>query len=153
MLNWWDVDRLDVERLLSDWRWLCPQKLTLVSRNAFGDMFLCDEDGRVFRLDVSGGEFAKVADSRDEFIELARTKERREEWFAESDERRSAAQGIAPDSSQCIGFSIPLVFSESGNPGNAYVSDIYDCTGALGDLHRQIKELPDGAKVELKVKR
>jgi hypothetical protein len=28
-------ENLDSERLLSEWRWLCPQALTAIDRNAF----------------------------------------------------------------------------------------------------------------------
>ncbi len=55
---------------------------------------------------------------------------------------------------QCIGFKIPVVFRESANsPDNAYVADLYEQVAFLGDLHRQIAELPDGATVRLHVGR
>jgi hypothetical protein len=153
MLQRWVVEHLDVEKLLSGWRWLCPQRLALVARNAYGDLFLCDESGRIFLLNVGIGKFAEIADTEAEFIESANTPENREEWFAESDELAADAEGLTPGPHQCIGFSIPIVFAESGYPGNAYIADIYDCVGFLGDLHRQIAQLPDGERVELKIKR
>jgi hypothetical protein len=61
MAHLWPVDDLDVERLLADWRWLCPQKLALIDRNAFGDLFLRDEEGRVFRLNVAVGSLSLIA--------------------------------------------------------------------------------------------
>jgi len=93
MENWFAVDHLDVERLLADWRWLCPQRTTLVARNAFADLFLRDESGEVFRLNVAVGKLAKVADSEAQFRELAASHEKREEWFAEADEQAAAARG------------------------------------------------------------
>jgi hypothetical protein len=119
MPNWWAVEHLDVEKLLADWRWLCPQSLTLVARNAFGDLFLHDGDGRLFRLDVAIGEFKKVADSEVEFIESTDAPENRREWFAESDERGFASRGLIPGPDQCIGFSVPLVFAKAGSPDTA----------------------------------
>ena len=50
-----DVAHLSVERLLENWRWLCPEPVILHARNAFGDLFLQKESGRVFKLDVSVG--------------------------------------------------------------------------------------------------
>ncbi len=67
MENWFAVDHLDVERLLVDWRWLCPKRMALVARNAFADLFLQDELGGVFRLDVAVGKLTKVADSAAQF--------------------------------------------------------------------------------------
>ncbi|MGB6828856.1 MAG: hypothetical protein WBE41_12490, partial [Terracidiphilus sp.] len=132
------MDDLDVERLLADWRWLCPQKLTLINRNAFGDLFLRDVEGRVFWLDVAVGKLSLIANCEDEFRGLSDDPSNIEEWFAESDERAAAERGLIPGPYQCIGFSVPLVFAESGSPDTAYLTDIYDQIGFLGDLHRQI---------------
>ena len=151
--NWFVVEHLDVQRLLLDWRWLCPKPMTLVARNAFADLFLRDDSGEIYVLDVAGGQLKRIADSEAQFRELAGTPEKREEWFAEADELAGVARGLTPDASQCIGFSTPLVFAESGDPDNPYIADIYDHVSFLGDLHHQISGLPAGTKVRLQVKR
>jgi hypothetical protein len=148
----WPVGDLDSERLLADWRWLCPQKVTLINRNAYGDLFLCDEEGKVFWLDVAIGSFSQIADSESQFLVLSEDADKLEEWFAESDARAAAEQGLIPGPSQCIGFSVPLVFAEAASANKAYIADIYDHVGFLGDLHNQIAMSPDGAKVKLIVK-
>jgi hypothetical protein len=147
------VDDLDVERLLADWRWLCPQKLMLINRNAFGDMFLSDEKGRVFWLNVAVGCMSLIANCEAEFLKMSDDADKIQEWFAESDEQAAAKRGLIPGPCQCIGFSVPLGFAQSGSPETAYVADIYEHIGFLGDLHRQIATLPDGAKVRLRVTR
>jgi hypothetical protein len=147
MDNWFAVDHLDVERLLGDWRWLCPNQVTLVARNAFGDLFLRERAGEVYRLEVAVGKLAKVADSEAQFHKLAAVK--RDEWFAEGDELAAAARGLKPNATQCISFSVPVVFREGGTPDTPYIADLYDHVSFLGDLNRQISELPDGAKVRL----
>lgn len=153
MENWFAIDHLDVERLLADWRWLCPKRVSLVARNAFADLFLRDESGNVFRLEVGVGKLGRVADSEAQFRELAASHEKREEWFAEADEQAAAARGLKPNPTQCIGFSVPLFFAESGSSDTPYVADLYEHVSFLGDLNRQISSLPDGAKVRLHVKR
>jgi hypothetical protein len=150
--SWFAVDHLDVERLLTDWRWLTPQRMTLVARNAFADLFLRNESGDILELDVAIGKLTKVADSSDQFRERAATREKREEWFAETTEKAGAARGLTPNSTQCIGFSVPLVFGESGTPDTPYVADLYEYVSFLGDLNRQISTLPEGTKVRLHVK-
>jgi hypothetical protein len=61
-------------------------------------------------------------------------------------------RGLIPDVGQCIGFKTPLVFAESSDPDNAYITDIYDHVSFLGDLHLQISGLPEGTKVRIHVK-
>jgi hypothetical protein len=151
MNEWLLVDHLEVERLLAEWKWLCPRRMTLVGRTAFGDLFLCDEDGLVFWLNTAVGKLIQVAESEAQFREQAESSEKRKEWFAEPDQEACARRGLKPNYSQCVGFSVPLVFAESGSSDTAYIADLYEYVSFLGDLHRQIASLPDGSKVRLRV--
>ena len=148
--KWLQVDGLDVERLLSDWRWLCPSQVSLLARNLFGELFLEDKCGAVFWLNTTVGKLSKVAQSKSEFLELAETK--RQEWFVEQEALAYANRGLIPSSSQCIGFGVPAVFAEGGTPSTAFVADIYEHVSFLGDLHQQMSTLPDGSKVRLRPK-
>jgi hypothetical protein len=150
---WFQVDELEVERLLSDWRWLCPSSATLLARNVFGELFLRDSTGAVLWLNTTTGKLSKVADSDEQFLQMAETLEKRREWFVEHQERTYAQLGLIPSSSQCIGFGVPAVFAEGGTPATAYLADIYEYVSFLGDLHRQIATAPDGSKVQLRVVR
>ncbi len=152
-MDYFAVGHLSVERLLKDWRWLCPQSLSLVARNAFGDLFLQDDAGTILWLDVATGRLTKIADSNESFRVLAASEELQQQWFAVNDEAQAARRGLIPDPEQCIGFATPLVFAESGNPENPYVADLHEHLSFLGDVHRQISELPDGAKVKLVIKK
>jgi hypothetical protein len=153
MESYFLVDHLDVERLLGEWRWLCPQPMALVARSAFGDLFLRDEAGAIFKLDVAIGQLKQIAKSETEFRNLARTREQREEWFAERDELAAAAGGLNPGPEQCIAFKTPILFAEGGAPNNTYVGSLYEQVAFLGDLNRQISQLPDGSKVQLRLQK
>src|SRR5580692_9094749 len=146
MKTYFHVEDLLLERLLKEWRWLCPRAVELIARNAFGDLYLRDESGKISKLDIAIGQMKEVAESEAEFRKLAATKEKREEWFAESDELAASRQGLKPGANQCIGFKTPLVFAESGTPNNGYVADLYEYVSFLGELHRQISQVPDGSK-------
>ena len=149
MERWFQVDHLDVERLLKEWRWPCPKSMTLVAKSSFADLFLRDAAGRIFHLDVTIGRFTEIANSELDFRKLVETAEKRKEWFAETEEAATVAQGLRPDATQCIGFSVPLVFAESGSGNKPYIVDLYEHVSFLGDLNRQISTCPDGTKVRL----
>src|SRR4051812_11533489 len=91
--RWLQVQHVDVERLLVNWRWLCPSAKKLVARSAFGDLFLCDESGQVQQLDVSRGKLRKVADSEIQFQHLLETPQNRDEWFGEKNEQGFSEKG------------------------------------------------------------
>jgi hypothetical protein len=146
------VGHLSVERLLTEWRWLCPQAVTLIARNAFGDLFLRDDSGTILKLDVAVGVIEKVAESEVMFRALASTIENRKKWFAEDDEMAAVDRGLKANAHQSIAFKIPLQLAEGGGPSNAYVADLYEQVSFLGDLNRQTSHLRDGSKVRLQPK-
>jgi len=151
MEKWFEVAGLETERLLAEWRWLCPSRLSLVARNVFGELFLQDETGSVFWLNTTTGKLNRISNSHSEFLELAETAEKQREWFVEKEAMNYAQLGLVPGSTQCIGFGVPAVFAEGGTPATAYIADIYEHVSFLGDLHRQIATLPDGSKVRHRV--
>ena len=141
---------LDVNRLLEQWRWLCSESVTLVARNGFGDLFLRTVEGRVLLLDVGDGTLGQVAESESSFEDSLKQSAKRQLWMAEQQLEVFADRGLKPNDLQCIGFKVPVVFAESANvPNNAYVADLYEQVSFLGDLHRQIADSPNGAKVRL----
>jgi len=95
------------------------------------------------------GKLSRVADSEVQFRELAATPEKREQWFAEADEQAAGVRGLTPSATQCIGFSVPHVIRQDGTASTPYLVDVYDHVSFLGDLNRQISDLPDGAEVRL----
>jgi hypothetical protein len=117
----------------------------------FADLFLVTKEGHVLRLDISAGKLMKVADSEEQFRQMAETKEKREEWFAESDERVAASRGLIPATNLCIAFATPLAFVESASNNKPFVVDIYEQVGFSGDMHKQLSHLPKGTRVRLKV--
>ena len=148
MEHWFQVQHLDIERLLLQWRWLCRGPEKLIARGAFGDLFLADESGHIWWLDVAVAKLTNIAASEVEFRDLLDHRPNRDQWFAETDEQTAAEKGLVPNHTQCIGFEIPLVFEESG-ASKPYLIDIYEHVSFLGDLNRQIAEVSDGGKVNL----
>lgn len=77
--------------------------------------------------------------------------ENREEWFAESDVQAAERRGLKPIGAQCIGFKTPIVVAKPGVPNPPYIADLYEYVSLLGDVNRQIAELPDGSKVRFEL--
>jgi hypothetical protein len=152
MVRTFDIHKLDVNRLLEEWRWLCAAPVTLVARSGFGDLFLRTVEGAVLCLNVANGSLAEVAESESSFQVSLQHLAKRELLLAEQQLEAFAERGLKPNDLQCIGFKMPVLFAESATvPDNAYVADLYEQVSFLGDLHRQIANTPDGARVRLKV--
>ena len=108
-----DVDQLDVTRLLEQWRWLCGQSVALVARNGFGDMFLRTNERKILWLNVGGGTLTEIAESELGFEHSLAESAKRELWFAEQQLAAFGECGLKPNDLQCIGFKTPVVFADA----------------------------------------
>ena len=151
MTKYFAVEQLDIERLLQEWRWLSSASFSLVARTAFGDLFLRNDAGEIFQLDVGVGRLTKLSSSETEVRHTLENRETRRRLFAEAEVDAAATRGLVPDDSQCIAFTVPTVFAESSTQASPYIADIYECVSLLGDMHRQISDLPDGSAVRLRI--
>jgi hypothetical protein len=148
-----DIDGISTERLLREWKWLAPGEFSLLAVNAFGDLFLQGAGGSsVHRLDVTGGTISLIASSRVEFLEVAKDADKKKDWLLEELAEHADRRGCSPGKGQCVGGKIPFVFAQSAKaPDNMYVVDLYEYVSFMGDLHSQMKNVPDGGQVQIKV--
>jgi hypothetical protein len=152
MYPYFDIDGISAEKLLREWKWLAPGEFDLLAVNAYGDLFLHDAHGIVHRLDLTSGTLIEVAASVDEFRETASDPEKKREWLLEDLAAQAGRNGCSPGKFQCIGGKIPFVFEQSATaPNNLYVADLYEYVSFMGDIHSQMKDVPDGGQVRLTV--
>ena len=137
--------------LLAQWRWLLGGLPRLVGWSAAGDLFYLDEAARVCRLDTGAAEYELVAESMAEFDSLFRDSKRMGEVCLLSIVRAfEAAYGPLPED-HCLGFTTLPVFGGAYSAENRYVISVSEHASFPGDLHRQIRDLPDGTTIRLKV--
>src|SRR5438034_11788663 len=75
------TEGVDFDSLLSDWRWLVSENLKPTVITAFGDLFLCDEAGKVHFLDTLYGELKQAAKSQAEFEQFCEDRDFRRKYF------------------------------------------------------------------------
>ncbi len=153
MISYFDLRDLSVEKLLHAWRWLCPEDFQLVAINAFGDLFLENKQGAILQLDVAAGTLSPISDSLAEFKSLATSPEKQKICFHSDLEAQLERNGFRLCEKQCFGYKIPAVFKESATiVDNVYIADMYEYVSFLGDLHEQLRDRADGAKVRIDIR-
>jgi len=152
MYPYFDVDGISVDKLLAEWRWLVKADVMLLAINSFGDLFLKDADGMIHRLDTSGGELIKIADSEVRFRNQVAGHTEQKEWFLIDQEMQAAQRGYVPKKGECVGAKIPWIFKESTSvPDNLCVIELYQYVSFMGDIFGQMQDVPDGGEVRLRV--
>ena len=140
-------DGVDLDGLLSEWRWLADESFQPVVISVLGDLFLRHHDGRIFWLSAGWGQLSEVAASAEEFERLMVQPENASEWFVPQlvGDILGSGQRLAPG--QCFGYKVPPVLGGQVEPGNFEPTDLQVHFGILGQIHRQVKDLPPGTPI------
>ena len=138
---------IDVNALLSDWRWLVPESLKPVVTTAFGDVFLCDEDGEVHFLDTLYGELKVAATSQAEFDRLSEDRDFRRKYFQSFFVMEMRKMHGDLEVGECYSCDIPPTLGGQLEPEEYERTDLEVHLSVLGQLHRQTKHLPAGTKI------
>lgn len=145
------LDHADVDwpTVLAPWDWLLPDAFTVWFVNRFGDVFATIDDGSILMLDVGGGTLERVADSRDEFCDQVEIPENASDWFMIPLIDALVAAGKTLKPGYCYGYGQNPVLGGDYTVANTTVIPIHEHFGLNADIHKQIKDLPDGAKVKI----
>lgn len=143
--------RPDWEKLLADWQPLLPAQGSPWLLTKFGEVFFCHEDGKIGMLQVSGFQYQVVANDKRDFQEWLVDPDKMTEWFLAPLVDRLEASGRQLKPEQCYSFITPLGLGGGLTIENVMVIPIREHFGCWGDVFRQLKDIPYGGQVVLKV--
>jgi hypothetical protein len=154
-ITWKDLSFLPSDEALAAlqtaWQWLLPQPFEPVMASTLGDVFFQQGGPEVFWLNTGTAEITRVAASRSEFMELLRT-EIADEWFMPHliEELHEAGKLLQPDG--CYTYVVLPIFAEGKyEASNLNPVPSAEHFGLTGEIHRQLRDLPDGSKVSVQV--
>jgi hypothetical protein len=137
--------------LLAEWRWLLGGQAHLVGWASSGDLFAIDRRGAVLRLDTGGGEFETVAASVGDFGNALRDPARANKLLLLPVVRAFEQQQGALRAGECLGFTVLPVFGGVYTVDNRFRLPITEHAAVTGELQRQLRDLPNGGTVPLKI--
>jgi hypothetical protein len=143
-----DFAGIDPHDLLIDWRWLVGLKAMPIAVAASGDMFVTDDDGRVLLLDVGAGQLIHVADNLKHFETLKTSPGSADKWLASALVHDLRAQGKPLQQHQCYSYVVPPVLGGAVELSNFEPCDLEVHFSILGQIHRQVAELPEGTPIK-----
>jgi Domain of unknown function (DUF1851) len=101
----------------------------------------------VFWLDTGRGQLARIATSADEFKSAAQPTDPADEWFKPQLLGDLLTKGIRLGRGQCYSYKIPPTFGGRMEPSNFEPVDLPVHFGILGQIQRQVRNLPEGTRV------
>jgi hypothetical protein len=134
---------------LSTWSSILPKGARVLRTNLFGDAFIVDSAGAVHMLERAACSVAPIASSEEEFWHQAHDDPQGWQLRPFADECRRAGKLLG--AGQCYAFTILPVLGGDYTVENVWVAPWREWFPLAADLFLQIKDLPDGAPVSLKV--
>ena len=138
-------------RLIEDWSWLVGTDKKVIMISVIGDMFLEGDEGKIFWLDVGGGELKMVASDIRDFEGKLTDFDLVNEWFLIDLTLQLRGSNTRLNDEQVYSYrTLPIM-------GGDYSVDNFAPLGIeahfhlTGHIHKKIKDLPDGTMVEIKV--
>lgn len=144
---------VDMDTLLSEWAWLMPEPLRPVLLTAMGDTFAQGKSGTVYFVDMVEGNVRPIADDGETFQQLLRDNEFVTEHMFPSRivQFRNAGMTLGPK--QVYSHKHVLALGGADDIDNVEATDVSVHVSIHGQVHRQIKDLPDGTPIsKIKIK-
>lgn len=138
---------LDMATLLSEWEWAMSEPLTPILLTALGDVFAQGTSKAVYFLDTNQGSIEKVAENGDEFQNLLRDPGFVTKKMLPARILQLRKTGITLGPSEVYSHSHPMVLGGEDTNENVTATDVSVHLSIYGQIHRQIKDLPEGTKI------
>ncbi len=140
-----------VYALAEAWGWQGVEPTEVVNVNSFGNVIFLDKAGQYWRLCPEELNCIPVASSATEYEALLHDGEFIDDWamsgLTEVAERQHGSQAA----DRCFCFKVPPVLGGDYDLPNIGTIGIHELIRFSGDIAHQIKDLPEGAQVQLKV--
>jgi hypothetical protein len=140
-----------VEEIKESWAWVGIEPIEVVGENDFGNLMIKDVEGKYWRLCPEDLSCKVVAQNRAELDALSTNQEFLADWYMEA-LVEAARDKLGPlEEGRKYYLVIPGVLGGEYGISNIKTLPLVELIRLSGDIGKQIKDLPDGAQVKLKV--
>jgi hypothetical protein len=113
----------------------------------FGDWFLVQDDGRVWRLDLLEGSFESLGVSESEFWVHLKTEAAEDEWLQVGHILSLEERGLVRQSGQCYTYRLIPRLGGPITVDNMTIGELGGWQLFLAQVHQQLDHVPNGARV------
>ena len=135
----------------NSWGWTGLEPVEIVAANDFGNLVVRAADGAYWRICPEELSARVIARAQREFDALLQNEELRIDWEMRLLVDAAAARLGPVSGDRCYCLKMPAPFGGAYDTDNIGTISRRELIACSGDLARQIKDLPDGTRVELVV--
>ncbi|MCM5530643.1 T6SS immunity protein Tdi1 domain-containing protein [Parasegetibacter sp. NRK P23] len=146
-----DIANANLEDFLSCWRWLVTDMKAVVTISCLGDMFFLGKDDNVYWLQTENGELTKIASSLEEYQLFLDDEVKLDDWFLPLLIEKLIDSGKTLKENEVYSYKQLPILGGEYSVDNIDPTDMSIHFAFCGQICEQIKNLPDGTKVNIKV--
>lgn len=140
-----------VEAVRSHWGWAGIEPAQVTAISPFGHLVLRDRQGAFWYLDLELRTLDRIAEDETGLFAHMGDPEVREMWQADALVTRAKDKlGAAPEG-HCYSLSIPALLEGNYASDDFWLPPVTELIACMGDIERQIRNLPDGSNITLKL--
>jgi Domain of unknown function (DUF1851) len=144
-------DQDAIDELAVSWVWLLKDPYTPVLFSVLGDVFFARDAGDVWWLNTGTAQVMRVANSVDHFRELLDT-DIVDEWFMPLLVEQLHLAGKVSEPGECYTYlTLPIFPDGLYDSNNLNPVPAREHFAMTGHLHRELRNVPAGGKVKLKL--
>jgi hypothetical protein len=140
-----------LDEIKDAWGWVGIEPQEVVVENEFGNLIVKDSNDRFWRLCPEDVYCEVIAESIDEYNALVKDDEFLEDWFMSAMVLEAEKSLGKLEPGYKYHMVIPGIFGGDYGGSNIKVAPLPEIIRFSGDLGKQIKDLPEGAEIELNV--
>ena len=148
-----DINSVDIDDILSCWHWIIGDMKEVHTISCLGDIFFIGKDNGIYWLQCDCGELIKIADSSDEFQELLHEEENYDEWLLPQLVEELISEGKILQNNQVYSYKVMPIIGGEVSTENIEPTDISIHFAFCGQICEQVKDLPEGAKINIVLKK
>ena len=133
------------------WGWTGLTAQEIVGRNAFGNILVLDQAGRYWRICPEALSCEPMADTAEGFGQHTQRRDFEEDWDMER-LVGLARNAVGPLETGTVYYLVvPAVLGGAYGVDNIRTAPLEQVIALSGDWAREIKDLPDGAQIKLRL--
>ncbi|MEJ1938219.1 DUF1851 domain-containing protein, partial [Nostoc sp. NIES-2111] len=136
--------------ILSCWRWKVYDMQAVITVSLLGDIFLMGNDSKIYWLQTDTGEMTQIAESYEQYQDFLNDDENIENWFTRVLVEKLIAEGKVLKENEVYSYKKIPVLGGAYSVENISPTDLSVHFAFSGQICEQIKDLPDGTKVNIK---
>jgi hypothetical protein len=145
-----DITHVDIDDILSSWQWKVTGIKAVVAISCLGDIIFLRHDDNVYWLQTDTGNLTKIANSLEQYQQFLGNEEKIDNWFLPLLVEKLLAAGKTLKENEVYSYKKLPVIGGEYSVDNIYPTDMSVHFAFSGQICEQIKDLPDGTKVNIK---